>query len=549
MPDIALRTAGRPGSGLQLDELQVVSDLHLGGKPGFQIFASTAELVWLIDSVTQSPKPGLAALVVNGDFIDFLAEEPALGFDADGVLAKIDRVLADPSFAPVFAALARLLATERRLLVVNLGNHDIELALPWARAHLAQALAGDNPAAHARLLLVTDGTGFRCQVGNAAVLCLHGNEVDSWNVTDHEKLRRIGRDTQFGLSPEPWMPNAGSQLVVEVMNQVKARYPFVDLLKPETEGVVPILAALNPQLLRKLQDLSGIAQRKAVDQLRMRAGFLSADVDGSADGSAAAAAGAAPTAAAAGAAHDLPTVPSPPAFGASGLLGGNSGLGASAAALSNAPPGSAAALLARAEAAYLQGVAPISLVQGSESEQLGPLAAAWDWLTGKPRAEVLRQALEFLDKDRSFDPAAPDDTFKAIDALVSPDVDLVLTGHTHLERSLPRQRGGGHYFNSGTWARLMRISPELRQDPARFAQLFDLLDGKPVAQLVAASPALVMQRNSVVAIWRDAAGRTQAELRHVGLAAGSADAPDQTGPAGQPTFQATPVAGTRHTRG
>ena len=186
---------------------------------------------------------------------------------------------------------------------------------------------------------------------------------------------------------------------------------------------------------------------------------------------------------------------------------------------------------------------PISLVQGSASDQLGPLAAAWDWLTGKPRAEVLREALEFLDKDRSFDPAAPDDTFKAIDALVSPDVDLVLTGHTHLERSLPRQRGGGHYFNSGTWARLMRISPELRQDPARFAQLFELLDGKPVAQLMAASPALVMQRNSVVAIWRDGAGRTQAELRHVAGMSGPA------GASGQPTFQATPVAGTRHTRG
>ena len=541
MPDGALGTASRPGSELRFDELQVVSDLHLGGKPGFQIFASTAELVWLIDSVAQSPAPGLAALVVNGDFIDFLAEEPALGFDADGVLAKIDRVLADPSFAPVFAAFSRLLATERRLLVINLGNHDIELALPWARAHLVRALAGDDAAARARLLLVTDGTGFRCQVGNASVLCLHGNEVDSWNVTDHEKLRRISRDTQFGLRPEPWMPNAGAQLVVEVMNQVKSRYPFVDLLKPETEGVVPILAALNPQLLRKLQDLTGIAQRKAVDQLRMRAGFLSADGDGSA--------GATSAAPADGTAHDLPTVPSPPAFGASGLLGGT-GRGAAAAARPNAPPGSAAALLASAEAAYLQGVTPISLVQGSASDQLGPLAAAWDWLTGKPRAEVLREALEFLDKDRSFDPVAPDDTYTAIDALVSPDVDLVLTGHTHLERSLPRQHGGGHYFNSGTWARLMRINPELRQDPARFAQLFELLDGKPVAQLMAASPGLVMQRNSVVAVWRDGDGRTQAELRHVGpVSCPAAGEASQAGAARQPTFEAAPVAGTHHTRG
>ena len=82
--------------------------------------------------------------------------------------------------------------------------------------------------------------------------------------------------------------------------------------------------------------------------------------------------------------------------------------------------------------------------------------------------------------------------------------------------------------------------------------MFDLLDGKPVAQLMAASPALVMQRNSVVAIWRDGDGRTQAELRHVGLAASTSSQASTSGPtgtAGQLTFQATPVAGTRHTRG
>ena len=102
-------------------------------------------------------------------------------------------------FEPVFVALQRLLKTPDRQLLVNLGNHDLELALPWVRAHLTQRLTGGDEAARARLVWVTDGTGVRCRVGNATVLCLHGNEVDSWNVTDFEQLRRIGRDRQFGL--------------------------------------------------------------------------------------------------------------------------------------------------------------------------------------------------------------------------------------------------------------------------------------------------------------------------------------------------------------
>ena len=472
--------AGDLHDSLQLDELQVVSDLHLGGLPGFQIFASGPELAWLADSVATSPAQGDAALLINGDFIDFLAEDPPRAFDPDGAAAKIDRVLADPAFKPAFDAMARLLATPRRRLIINLGNHDLELALPWVRARLVGALCGEGPgsdAARSRLHLVTDGTGVRCQVGRASVLCLHGNETDAWNVTDHERLRRLVRDRRYGLPAEPWVPNAGAQLVVEVMNQVKAAYPFVDLLKPETQAVVPILSALNPALLRRMQELGAVAARTAADLVRLRTGFLGAD--------------------------ELADEPGAPG-----------GSGAAPAWQAAAPGASAAALMAQAEQAFAAGTTPISLVRASQAEQLGVWTAAWDWLRGQPRHEVLREALEFLDKDQSFEPGAPDDTFKQFDARVAPEIDLLLTGHTHLARSLPRQRGAGHYFNSGTWARLMRIAPEVRRDKARFKQLFDLLGQARMADLDRA-PGLVLRQNTVVAIWADAQGATQAELRQV----------------------------------
>lgn len=485
---------------LQLDELQVVSDLHLGGREGFQIFASTRELAWLARQVAASKVAGTAALLVNGDFIDFLAEEVPRAFDPDGVADKLDRVLGDAQFKPVFDAFADLLATPRRLLIINLGNHDLELALPWVRERLTAALCRDSALARSQLHLVTDGTGVRAQVGGASVLCLHGNETDAWNVTDFEKLRRIARDRQYGLPIENWVPNAGSQLVVEVLNAIKAEHPFVDLLKPETQAVVPVLSALNPALLPRLRELAGIAARRAADAARLRTGFLGAE-------------GPAP-AAPADAAAPLPSWTGSPS-----------------------PEASARALMKQAEQAFAEGVSPISLVRASQAEQLGVWTAAWDWLRGQPTHEVLREALEFLDKDRSFDPATADDTFRQFDAKVAPEIDLLLTGHTHLARSLRRQRGGGHYFNSGTWARLMRITPELRKDKQKFKAWFDIVARGSMADLDA-SPGVVMRLNTVVKIWTDDQGATQAELQQV----------QATGAGGKGPLSAVPQAGTRYTR-
>ena len=77
-------------------------------------------------------------------------------FDPDGAVTKINGVW--QRFHLVFDALQRLLSTPDRLLIVNLGNHDLELALPWVREHLARLLTNGDEGATARLLWVTDGT-------------------------------------------------------------------------------------------------------------------------------------------------------------------------------------------------------------------------------------------------------------------------------------------------------------------------------------------------------------------------------------------------------
>lgn len=147
------RTGPRGGATMQdapvFDEVHVVSDLHLGGRQGFQIFGSTKELASLILALAATDAQRRVALVINGDFIDFLAEEPGSYFDTERAVAKLDRVVGDTAFAPIFAALRQLAATPGRTLVINLGNHDLELALPWVRAHFLAMLCADEPAARA----------------------------------------------------------------------------------------------------------------------------------------------------------------------------------------------------------------------------------------------------------------------------------------------------------------------------------------------------------------------------------------------------------------
>jgi UDP-2,3-diacylglucosamine pyrophosphatase LpxH len=100
---------------LQFDEVHVISDLHLGGEKGFQIFGSTAELVAFIDHLATAEAKKDIALVINGDFVDFLAESPAAYFDPAHAEDKLTRVMADDTFAPIFKGLQKFLRANSAL--------------------------------------------------------------------------------------------------------------------------------------------------------------------------------------------------------------------------------------------------------------------------------------------------------------------------------------------------------------------------------------------------------------------------------------------------
>jgi len=251
-------------------EVYLISDLHLGGvQPatsdpddrGFRICTHGNELAQFVTALAARPAP--VELIINGDMVDFLAEEnPAGGWDPfttdqQEAARKLDSIIdRDKAF---FAALGEFLERDHRLVIL-LGNHDVELALPAVRRRFGEriGLTGRHD-----FLFIYDGEAY--PVGRA--LIEHGNRYDKWNVVDYDGLRRLRSlltRNQAVPADYAFQAPAGSHMVAEVINPIKAHYRLVDLLKPENEGAIPVLMAIEPgyrQVLGRILPL-GVSTRE-----------------------------------------------------------------------------------------------------------------------------------------------------------------------------------------------------------------------------------------------------------------------------------------------
>lgn len=488
------------------DEVHVVSDLHLGGMRGQQIFKGGEILAAFIESLAQADRR--IAFVINGDFIDFLAEPGATYFDPRGAPDKVERISRDPAFNGVWGALKKFVAKDKRQLVIVVGNHDLELAMPRVQTTIIELLARESPAARGRIIFSTMGAGFAACVGQARVLCLHGNEADLFNITDYERLRREARDEQFGWPPKPWVPNPGTQLVIDIMNGIKKKRPFIDLLKPETDAVIPVLFALGDVDVERILGFLEVALRLGGTAARKAAGLLSdedADALAARDAGKRGAAGrVSPRAQAASKLLDIveQTFKMPAGGADDDLLG---------------------RLLDEAEERFQRGEDPLSLPAAEGEATLGLwnlTKAAVRWrisrLQGNGLKEALRVSLQHLAKDETFAIDHRDETFQALDNMVPIGPDFVVAGHTHLERSHPR--AGGYYINTGTWARLIRIDSTMLADEHAFTPCFEALQ-KETMEALDEGEAVVLHRPAVASII-DSGGVVRGVLNHVALSNG-----------------------------
>jgi len=262
----------------------VISDLHIGGdvdetntSRGFRLLTHVDVLTAFVRGLAERTEH--TELVINGDFVDFLAETDNDGwlpfvFDADIAARRLTRIIErDKAF---FQALRDLL-TQGHQLTVLLGNHDVELALPEVRRTLERHLEV-KPTSPFKFIY--DGEAYT--IGDAIVE--HGNDYDEWNWVEHDKLLPI-RKAQSCAIPLPnhdFKAPLGSQLVAKHMNPLKkSGYPWIDLLKPENETVIPLLLALDPGLRSQIWEINKLnraaaGQAEKMQSLRVTVGDIAA---------------------------------------------------------------------------------------------------------------------------------------------------------------------------------------------------------------------------------------------------------------------------------
>jgi hypothetical protein len=95
-------------------------------------------------------------------------------------------------------------------------------------------------------------------------------------------------------------------------------------------------------------------------------------------------------------------------------------------------------------------------------------------------------------------------------------MDFVIAGHTHLARVVGRSKGKGLYFNSGTWASLMKLTAEQLKSAQTFKPVFDRLSK---ASSIPDLGNLVMRRPTAVTVVKGGAG-ARASLDEVSLMKG-----------------------------
>jgi UDP-2,3-diacylglucosamine pyrophosphatase LpxH len=457
----------------------VISDLHLGGRPdpepgadapGTQINRSQAALTEFIDWIRTSHEPareGELELVINGDIVDFLAEDDlgahlwtANEEEAVRKLELIFRRSREYGQRGVVDALADLLAAGHRLTLL-LGNHDVELALPAVRARLIDELgAGDLSR---RLHFIYDGEAYTL----GKLLIEHGNRYDRWNMIDHSRLRqeRSVRSRRLEVDEKKraerfFTAPAGTHLVIRFMNRIKARYRFVDLLKPEDAAVVPLLLALEPDYAPVLHDILQAVPLVSEYRRHGRAGPAMPSVAGDMS--------MAPQQQEVTLRTVLQETLGPEAVRFAFAMSPWGGLG-TASGLANGDMG----LLRRAGARLQEALGAMAASARSFSQLTG-LVMAGDKLE---RLDQLHSALRHLGRDdRTFreDFEKPEYLKAAIDTTRTGAVDVVVYGHTHLPKVIDLSRldnektgdapSRGRYFNTGTWCDVMRLPDAILKD-------------------------------------------------------------------------------------
>jgi UDP-2,3-diacylglucosamine pyrophosphatase LpxH len=159
---------------LKADTLIVfISDTHIGGSPGHDIFETPEELTALLLEVSEHDGP--VELVLAGDFFDFLeiGNVPAGENRASATISR-------PEYHNLFSKLRDFCSEDDRRVVYLPGNHDAEM---WWNEDIHRTLREEGLVDEFAL---SYAARFESAPGRL-IYCEHGNQFDSANtITDYD---------------------------------------------------------------------------------------------------------------------------------------------------------------------------------------------------------------------------------------------------------------------------------------------------------------------------------------------------------------------------
>lgn len=220
-----------------VEELFVLSDLHLAAERDVGLFRADAELAdclrWILTKTRDS------VTVLAGDVLDFLVVQDGQSETNFETLGERTRGILE-HHEEVFEAMGDLVRSPHHRLVIMGGNHDPEFIFPSVQEAIEQRLGLDGVGPTVRWLV--QGEALRVRVGGAVVLVEHGNALDPWNRINHAALQSALSLVSRNLSNvSDYQPPPGSRVVLEVANDLRGSYRWIDCLKPENETILPLL--------------------------------------------------------------------------------------------------------------------------------------------------------------------------------------------------------------------------------------------------------------------------------------------------------------------
>jgi UDP-2,3-diacylglucosamine pyrophosphatase LpxH len=147
--------------------LVFLSDVHIGGAAGTEIFQSVPELMALLEDLGRHRGP--VELVLTGDFLDLL-RMGEVGRGEDLVAATLAR----PDYRELFAALRAFSEGPEHRVVYVVGNHDAEI---WWNPRVQRSL---REAGLVDVFALSYLASFASQP-EQLVYCEHGNQLDPSN--------------------------------------------------------------------------------------------------------------------------------------------------------------------------------------------------------------------------------------------------------------------------------------------------------------------------------------------------------------------------------